>query len=90
MLKGTLVVGKERIDDAWMRGRTLDGFVGIFPPSYCWKLNSESYRKSTNKHRVEKFAKVVHSMRAQLDEELDLAEGDIVKIIEIIDKDWCR
>ncbi len=39
---------------------------------------------------MEKFAKVVHSMRAQLAEEIDLEEGDIVKIVEIVDKDWYR
>lgn len=29
-------------------------------------------------------------MQAQLPEEIDLVEGDIVKIVEIIDKDWYR
>ena len=33
---------------------------------------------------------VIHSMKAQLAGEIDLEEGDIVKITEMIDKDWYR
>ena len=40
--------------------------------------------------RVEKFAQVVHPMTAQLVEEIDLEKGQIVKITEIIVKDWYR
>ena len=39
---------------------------------------------------VEKFAQVIHPMTAQLVEEIDLEKGQIVKITEIIDKDWYR
>ena len=39
---------------------------------------------------MEKFAQVVHSMQALLDEEMDLVQGQVVKITEIIDKDWYR
>jgi hypothetical protein len=42
------------------------------------------------KGSVEKFAQVLHTMKAQLPEEIDLTEGDVVKIVEIIDKDWYR
>ena len=40
--------------------------------------------------KVEKFAQVVHAMRAQLEEEIDLVEGQTVRITEVIDKDWWR
>ena len=40
--------------------------------------------------KVEKFAQVVHSMQALLEEEMDLVQGQVVKITEIIDKDWYR
>ena len=40
--------------------------------------------------KVEKFAQVVHSMQALLDEEIDLVNGEIIKITQIIDKDWYR
>ena len=39
---------------------------------------------------MEKFAQVVHSMQALLEEEMDLVQGQVVKITEIIDKDWYR
>ena len=46
---------------------------------------------STNpKNKILKFAQVVHGMQAQLDEEIDLTEGQLVVITEFIDKDWYR
>ena len=39
---------------------------------------------------VEIFAIVVHSMQALLDEEIDLVKGQVIRITEIIDKDWYR
>ena len=39
---------------------------------------------------MEIFAIVVHSMQALLDEEIDLVKGQVIKITEIIDKDWYR
>ena len=35
-------------------------------------------------------ARVKVSMKAQLEEEMDLHVGDIVTVTEIVDKDWCR
>ena len=62
------------------------------PPSYCWELDPSNYIRSVKaqKQKVEKFAKVVHSMKAQLQGEIDLEEGDIVRIVEIVDRDWYR
>ena len=73
--------GTARVDDYWYRGRTLDGLEGTFPPSYCWEPDPSNYVNvlKSRKHRVEKFAKVLHSMKAQLDGEIDLVEGDIVR-----------
>jgi hypothetical protein len=34
--------------------------------------------------------RVKMSMKAQLDEEMDLHEGDIVIVTEIVDKSWYR
>ena len=68
---------------------------GIFPISQCWKLDSKAYLKqdiatSSNKTKFLKFAQVLHGMTAQLDEEIDLIEGQQVVITEFIDKDWYR
>jgi hypothetical protein len=35
-------------------------------------------------------ARVKMSLKAQLDEEMDLYVGDIVTVTEMMDKDWCR
>jgi hypothetical protein len=35
-------------------------------------------------------ALVKMSMKAQLEEEIDLHVGEIVTVTEIVDKDWCR
>jgi len=48
------------------------------------------FRKNSARLKVEKFAQVLHPMRAQLPEEMDLEKGQIVKIVQIIDKDWYR
>eukprot|EP00095_Tigriopus_kingsejongensis_P009498 maker-scaffold1595_size34508-snap-gene-0.8 protein:Tk09498 transcript:maker-scaffold1595_size34508-snap-gene-0.8-mRNA-1 annotation:"dynamin-binding protein" len=92
LTKGTLVFGYEQVDEHWMRGSTLTGGQGLFPPSYCWELEATNYvpSKAREKHLVEKYAQVIQSLRAQLAEEIDLEKGDIVKIVEIVDKDWYR
>ena len=65
--------------------------MGIFPTSFCWKLDSDLLFSQTSKFgKVEKFAQVVHSMQALLEQEMDLTAGEMIKIIEIVDKDWYR
>ena len=67
---------------------------GLFATDLCWKLDTFSYLKeddiSYNPHKILKFAQVVHGMTAQLEEEIDLIEGQFVVITEFIDKDWYR
>jgi hypothetical protein len=89
---GTIVIGTRPVDDFWYRGRTVNGLEGTFPPSYCWEPDPSNFVKvlKAKKGKVEKFAKVLHSMTAQLAGEIDLQEGEIVKIVEIVDKDWFR
>jgi len=90
--KGTLLLSSKRVDEHWCEGRTLDGASGAFPVSYCASLDPGRYVEGgkSRRGRVQKFAAVVHSMAAQLPEEVDLVEGQIVKIVEVIDKDWYR
>ena len=87
-------MGLELLDGGdWSNGYLIDNpcVKGIFPVSYCWKMDSTRYLEpGKGREGVEKFAQVVHGMTALLDEEIDLAEGQIVKIMEIIDKDWYR
>lgn len=77
----------------WRRGSTLDGRCGVFPRDICWTPDTAAYlvpQAKGSKSGVEKYAQVVHSMTALLDEEIDLVRGQMVRITEIIDKDWYR
>ena len=102
--EGTILVGSDYEEGGdWCQGYILDhnsegghGDEGVFPTNnYCWKLDSFAYLKVEDKNRCSKskmlkFAQVVHGMSAQLEEEIDLVEGQIVTITDIIDKDWYR
>ena len=77
-------------DGSWSRGRNLEGQVGIFPTAFCWTIDMDLLVQNQRNIKVEKFAQVVHSMQALLDEEMDLTNGEIIKITQIIDKDWYR
>ena len=98
IIKGTLLVGLELLDGGeWCRGYVLDDDtqqVGSFPTNYCWQPDTSAYLKPNTardcKSKILKFAQVVHGMTAQLEEEIDLCEGQLVVITEIIDKDWYR
>ena len=68
---------------------------GMFPISLCWQPDPHIYSvagaQMTRMGRaVEKFAQVKQSLTAQLEDELELKVGQIVKITHIIDKDWYR
>ena len=58
--------------------------------AYLKSRTSGSVTVASKFGKVEKFAQVVHAMRAQLEEEIDLVEGQTVRITEVIDKDWWR
>ena len=69
---------------------------GLFPLNICW-LPDPSYYSSltTSGHNmkgrpVEKFAQVKQGLVPQLEDELELRVGQVVKITHIIDKDWYR
>ena len=68
---------------------------GMFPLHICWLPDTSYYSMSQAEEikmgrAVEKFAQVKQSLTAQLEDELDLQVGQIVKITHIIDKDWYR
>ena len=68
---------------------------GLFPVSMCWQPDPRHYsltgaQETRLGRAVEKFAQVKQSLSAQLEDELDLRLGQIVKITHVIDKDWYR
>ena len=67
----------------------------MFPISLCWQPDPHMYsvegaQETRMGRAVEKFAQVKQSLTAQLEDELELKVGQIVKITHIIDKDWYR
>jgi len=92
---GTNVLITAGWNQDWLRGSAVDrpGKVGLFPSSCCWQIDASYYQPGEGGckgRKVEKYAKVVQSMRAQLTDELSLKHGQTVKITHIIDKDWYR
>ena len=68
---------------------------GVFPMAVCWLPDTDYYSTTMDSHiklgrQVIKFGQVKQSLSAQLEDELDLKVGQIVKITHIIDKDWFR
>ncbi|KAG1660804.1 Dynamin-binding protein [Nymphon striatum] len=88
--RGDIIIGISPIDANWWHGKDSFGNTGIFPITYAWKVNTSHFREETQKKCSNLFAVAKMNMKAQLEEEIDLQKGDVIKIIEIIDKDWCR
>jgi hypothetical protein len=71
------------------------GPSGLFPALQCWQPDPSFYLAGGGAAEgpgqpVEKWAQVKQSLEAQLEDELELREGQIVKITHIIDRDWLR
>lgn len=91
------------IDSEWVEG-VIDSVKGIFPVSYvniivdCDKSKKEQeihieekidiFPKQENIFIPEMSAKVEYTFKAQMDGDLSIEEGDIVKIVEVVNADW--
>ena len=76
-------------------GWTLSSRRGLFPLSVCWLPEPGYSSHSGSCHSrlgrpVEKFAQVKQGLVAQLEDELELRVGQVVKVTHVIDKDWFR
>jgi hypothetical protein len=63
--------------------------TGIFPLTHVWKLDSNLLPKKvkSNEQTVKvMFAKVITAMKSQLETEIDLIAGEVVKITDNYDK----
>ncbi|OAD59449.1 Dynamin-binding protein [Eufriesea mexicana] len=90
----------KHIDSEWMEG-TIDNRKGIFPISYvniivdCNEINSEQnlYTQETNNVQYDELmpgteARVKYTFKAQMDGDLSIFEGEIVKVINMANSDW--
>ncbi|KAK3909021.1 Dynamin-binding protein, partial [Frankliniella fusca] len=88
--KGEFIVGEKKLDEHWWQGKVSLNRRGVFPDTFTWLLSSAPRKTQQSKNKMNIKARVKMSLRAQLDEEIDLCVGDIVTIIEEVDKGWYR
>ncbi|XP_012232658.2 rho guanine nucleotide exchange factor 38-like [Linepithema humile] len=87
--QGELIIGTRNIGSGWYMGRT-SLKNGIFPTTHTWQLDTMLIKKTMKKKSIRKKAKVKTTLKAQLDEELDLTAGEMIIVTEILDDGWCR
>ncbi|XP_077258973.1 rho guanine nucleotide exchange factor 38 [Temnothorax americanus] len=87
--EGELVIGTRDIGSGWCVGR-ISSRNGIFPMTHTWELDATLIKKTIRNKSIRKRAKVKTTLKAQLDEELDLTAGETVVVTEILDDGWCR
>ncbi|KAI4493102.1 hypothetical protein M0802_009652 [Mischocyttarus mexicanus] len=86
---GELIIGIREAGPEWYFGQ-IDSRVGIFPITHTWQIDLNMIKKTGDKKFVKRKGKVKVALKAQLEEELDLNEGEIVTITEVLDDGWCR
>ncbi|KFD47015.1 hypothetical protein M514_12097 [Trichuris suis] len=83
---GDVIVGKTRVDSNWWRGE-LYNKRGLFPAHHVQPL----IVAKESQHVVAPFQAIVNtSLKAQLPDEIDLNEGDVVIVEQLLDDSWCR
>uniref|UniRef100_A0A8B9K3D2 Dynamin-binding protein n=1 Tax=Astyanax mexicanus TaxID=7994 RepID=A0A8B9K3D2_ASTMX len=97
--RGDVVAGEARVDAVWQRGRNAWGSWGLFPVS-CVKqleLSGRSRQLSERSAAAQASelpphalgqARALMGLHAQLDEELDFREGDVITIVGIPEPGW--
>uniref|UniRef100_A0A671NR42 Dynamin-binding protein n=1 Tax=Sinocyclocheilus anshuiensis TaxID=1608454 RepID=A0A671NR42_9TELE len=97
--RGDVVAAESTLDAVWMRGHNAWGSRGLFPIS-CVKeleLSGRSRQLSERSAAAQASelpphalgqARALMSLHAQLDEELDFREGDVITIIGLPEPGW--
>ncbi|MGH0166104.1 UNVERIFIED_CONTAM: hypothetical protein FKN15_050010 [Acipenser sinensis] len=92
---GDVVVVEDYVDSNWLKGRSSWGSKGIFPLSCVKELHLSSRSRKMSKRSVSEVpsyalgqARALLGLSAQLEEELDFIEGDIITIIGIPEPGW--
>ncbi|XP_051958961.1 dynamin-binding protein-like isoform X1 [Xyrauchen texanus] len=97
--RGDVVAAEGSVDVVWMRGHNVWGSRGLFPKS-CIKeleLSGRSRQLSERSAAAQASelpphalgqARALMSLHAQLDEELDFREGDVITIIGLPEPGW--
>ncbi|XP_041116664.1 dynamin-binding protein-like isoform X2 [Polyodon spathula] len=92
---GDVVVVEGSVDSNWLKGRSSWGSKGIFPLSCVRELHLSFRSRKKSKRSVSELpsyalgqARALLGLSAQLEEELDFIEGDIITIIGIPEPGW--
>lgn len=96
---GDVVAGEGNVDAVWHRGRNAWGSRGLFPLSCVKELElSGRSRQLSERSAAAKDSELppyalgqgraLMSLHAQLDEELDFREGDIITIVDMPEPGW--
>ncbi|MGH0127375.1 UNVERIFIED_CONTAM: hypothetical protein FKN15_077527 [Acipenser sinensis] len=92
---GDVVVVEGSVDSNWLKGRSSWGSKGIFPLSCVKELHLSSRSRKMSTRSVSEVpsyalgqARALLGLSAQLEEELDFIEGDIITIIRIPEPGW--
>ena len=84
---GDLLIGIEEVDENWWSAEDAEGNRGTIPITHVWQVNSDRLPKEEDS-KINRRARVILSMTAQLDDELDLVKDEIVTVRRILDRDW--
>uniref|UniRef100_A0A671LWN8 Dynamin-binding protein n=1 Tax=Sinocyclocheilus anshuiensis TaxID=1608454 RepID=A0A671LWN8_9TELE len=97
--RGDVVAAESSVDAVWMRGHNAWGSRGLFPVSCVKELELSGRSRQLSErsaatqaselppHALSQ-ARALMSLHAQLDEELDFREGDVITIIGLPEPGW--
>lgn len=96
---GDVVAAEDSVDAVWMRGRNAWGSRGLFPTSCVKELEISGQSRQLSERSAAAQAsdlppyalgqaRALMSLHAQLDEELDFREGDVITIIGLPEPGW--
>ncbi|XP_029035776.2 dynamin-binding protein-like [Osmia bicornis bicornis] len=86
--QGEIIVGMQNVGSGWYLGQT-DAKKGIFPLTHTWQIDTKLLKKAIEKKTIRKKARIKTNLKAQIEGELDLVEGETVTVIEILGDGWC-
>uniref|UniRef100_A0A672LEJ3 Dynamin-binding protein n=1 Tax=Sinocyclocheilus grahami TaxID=75366 RepID=A0A672LEJ3_SINGR len=97
--RGDVVAAESSLDAVWMRGHNAWGSCGLFPISCVKELELSGHSRQLSERsaaaQVSELpshalgqARALMSLHAQLDEELDFREGDVITIIGLPEPGW--
>ncbi|XP_071748644.1 uncharacterized protein [Lepeophtheirus salmonis] len=94
---GEMIYLSQHINEEWMLG-DIDGISGLFPTKFVSIIVDCTYKQTDYSENVSVIYlfdegsnyRVNFSFAAQMDGDLSIAEGEIIKVIKQENEDWCR